>query len=94
MKSWRGKRYVPTVGVTARYGIHRTTLNRWVKDPAMGFPQPDRIRGRNFWDEDKLDAWDQARAGRDLAGEVAAAQREKLRKMAADRAVKRDAEAT
>jgi hypothetical protein len=29
----------------------------------MGFPKPDRVRGRLYWDEDKLDAWDQARAG-------------------------------
>jgi len=79
MKSWHGKRYAPSGKVAARYGVHRTTLNRWLKNEAMGFPKPDRVRGRLYWDEDKLDAWDQARAGRDLAGDLAAAQREKLR---------------
>ena len=36
----------------------------------LGFPKPKRIRGRNYWDEDELDAWDAARAGRDPAADL------------------------
>jgi|KBSMisStaDraftv2_1062788.scaffolds.fasta_scaffold3116551_1 predicted DNA-binding transcriptional regulator AlpA len=76
-ETWRGKRYVPNRDVARRYGCHRTTLNRWLQDEALAFPKPSRIRGRNYWDEAALDAWDQANASRDLTAELAA-EREKL----------------
>jgi len=73
------KRYAPSSRVMDRYDRHRTTLNRWLKDPALGFPKPTRIRGRLYWDEAALDAWDREMAGRDLGAELAA-EHEKLRK--------------
>jgi hypothetical protein len=45
----------------------------------MGFPKPTRRRGRLYWDEAELDAWDQAIAGRDYAADLAV-EREKLQK--------------
>jgi hypothetical protein len=86
----RGKRYAPSTRVMDRYDRHRTTLNRWLRDEALGFPKPTRIRGRLYWDEDLLDAWDRAMAGRDLAAELGA-EREKLQKA---RRSSGDAEAT
>src|SRR5262245_38248935 len=79
MKVEPRKRYAPSSRVRDRYDRHRTTLNRWLKDETLGFPKPTRIRGRLYWCEDELNAWDQAMAGRDLAVELAA-EREKLRK--------------
>jgi hypothetical protein len=68
------KSSLPNHKVAKRYRIHRSTLSRWRNDKSMGFPKPDdRIRGRNYWREATLDAWDEARAGRDLTAEVAAA---------------------
>ena len=30
-------------------GISAMTLWRWMQDPAIGFPAPIKIRGRNYW---------------------------------------------
>ena len=40
------------------------TLYRWVKDPALGFPQPIVINGRNYWKLSQLVAYEKAAAAR------------------------------
>ena len=44
------------------------TLWRWVKDPALNFPQPSRILGRLYFRGDEIDKWieDRMKAGRNL----------------------------
>src|SRR5262245_13428609 len=79
MKSESRKRYATSARVMDRYDRHRTTLNRWLKDETLGFSKPTRRRGRLYWKEDELDAWDRAAAGGDFAADVAAV-REKLGK--------------
>jgi hypothetical protein len=38
------------------------TLSRWLKDPALGFPQPVVIGRVHLFDLDKLDAFDKEQA--------------------------------
>ncbi|TKB12817.1 MAG: DNA-binding protein [Mesorhizobium sp.] len=47
-----------------RYRISDTSLDRWLLNRTLGFPQP-RLRGRRrFWLESELDAFDAMRAAR------------------------------
>jgi predicted DNA-binding transcriptional regulator AlpA len=77
--AWHGKRWLSSQRVVARYGRHRSTIVRWLDDERLNFPKPTWIRGRNYWDEDELDRWDQACAAGDHSAERAA-QREKLKR--------------
>lgn len=56
-------RNLPSREVCDRYGIVSRTLDRWLKDEAVGFPAPaDVIRGRRYWSEAALLAWERTRA--------------------------------
>jgi len=35
--------------VQARYNRSHVTVWRWVRDPALGFPQPIQINRLNYW---------------------------------------------
>jgi predicted DNA-binding transcriptional regulator AlpA len=49
--------------VRARYdNPSDMTLWRWVNDDKLNFPKPAIIRGRRYWDEAELDAWDASQA--------------------------------
>ena len=48
--------------VQARYGRSHVTLWRWVRDPALGFPQPMQINRLNYWRLSDLEAWEAAQA--------------------------------
>jgi hypothetical protein len=56
------KRYIPNRQVCERYGVAPSTLFRWDRNPALGFPAPIDINGRKYRDQDELDAFDAARA--------------------------------
>src|SRR5689334_16158111 len=74
----RRKQWLTGAQVAARYNRHRTTIARWREDELLGFPKSTKIRGRNYFAEDELDLWDQARGGRDPVADLALS--EKLRK--------------
>jgi hypothetical protein len=57
-------RKLPSTKVCDRYGIDRRTLGRWQVDPDMGFPSPQIINGRNYFEEDELDSFDKSCARR------------------------------
>jgi predicted DNA-binding transcriptional regulator AlpA len=59
------KRYLTSRKLMARQCISKRTLDRRLKDPGLGYPPPDMINGRRFWDEEKIEAWEakQAAAG-------------------------------
>src|SRR5262249_9133565 len=42
----------------ARYRVSDRTIDRWVKDPRLEFPQPLIINGRRYWDESEIAAFD------------------------------------
>jgi len=50
-------------------GVTDMTFWRWLNTPALDFPKPIKISGRNYWRESELAAWLDARAE---AREVAA----------------------
>jgi hypothetical protein len=43
----------------SRYGVSASTIWRWDHDLALGFPRAIVINGRNYRDEEELDAFDQ-----------------------------------
>ena len=57
--------YQPARKVCARYDIVDRTLDRWLADPAMGFPRPIVINTRRYFSEPELVAWERRRAGKD-----------------------------
>ena len=48
---------VPDPQVRSLFGVTSMTLYRWTNDPDLGFPQPIRIRSRNYRSRRALDAW-------------------------------------
>lgn len=42
-------------------GISETTLQRWLKDPALDFPRPIKIGQRRFWQRTEVIAWVESR---------------------------------
>ena len=50
--------------VWERYDVTDRTVDRWIADPAMGFPQPITINKRRYFSESELTAWERRRAGR------------------------------
>lgn len=54
--------YLPARAVRARYGVSDMSLWRWLRDEALGFPQPIRVNGRRFWQIAQLEAWEASRS--------------------------------
>ena len=50
--------------VQARYNRSHVTIWRWVRDPALCFPQPIQINRLNYWRLADLAAWETAQEGR------------------------------
>ena len=53
---------LPIGAVAARYSISTRTVDRWLADPRVGFPQPLRVRDRRYWRIADLESWERARA--------------------------------
>jgi hypothetical protein len=53
---------VPSRKVLERYLICDRTLDRWVVNPALGFPKPVIINRRRYWRVADLAAWERVRA--------------------------------
>lgn len=49
---------VPDPAVAQRYGVSLMTLWRWTRDKELEFPQPVKIRERNYRNAVDLDAFD------------------------------------
>ena len=54
------KRRLTAPQVMERYGISEMSLWRWLRDPSTGFPRPIIICSRRYFDENELDAFDDA----------------------------------
>jgi hypothetical protein len=52
------KNYLPDSKVAARYNVHPCTIDRWERDPKLGFPKAIKIRNRKYRDSEALDRWD------------------------------------
>ena len=51
--------WLSAAAVERRYGKARSTLDRWLRDPAMNFPRPRYFRKKRAWHVAELDAFDQ-----------------------------------
>jgi predicted DNA-binding transcriptional regulator AlpA len=51
---------IPRACLPERYGVTRSTIARWLRDRAVAFPNPVVIKGRAYFDEDELVAWEDA----------------------------------
>jgi hypothetical protein len=57
-----GKVYLTSKQVRERYGnVSDMTIWRWSRDEALGFPQPEYINGRRYWNAAGLDTFDRCR---------------------------------
>jgi hypothetical protein len=56
--------YAPSGTVAARYGVSIRTIDRWLKDPKLGFPLPIVIRDKRFWAIADLEQFERSRAGK------------------------------
>jgi predicted DNA-binding transcriptional regulator AlpA len=54
-------RYLTTREVAGRYSASTRSIDRWVADSALGFPQPFYINQRKYWSLRALSQWDHAR---------------------------------
>ena len=52
---------IPMRDLAARYGVHVRTIERWMADPELGFPQPLYIRRRRYIRASDLQAWEELR---------------------------------
>lgn len=57
----RNRRYVPASEVMKMLGISKATLWRYVRDPALGFPQPIKVKRTRLWKQAAIDAFLEAR---------------------------------
>jgi len=48
--------------VQARYQRSHVSIWRWVRDPALSFPQPLQINRLNYWRLVDLEAWEASQA--------------------------------
>ncbi len=48
----------------ARYQKSHVTIWRWMRDPALNFPQPIQINRLNYWRLSDLEAWEAAQEER------------------------------
>jgi len=55
--------------VAHRFGISSMSLWRWMHDPKLGFPDPTRIRERNYWRLSEIIEWERRAATRATAEE-------------------------
>lgn len=70
-----GKKFLTSAEVMARYQIGRTTLYRWTRDPASGFPAGRKFGTRVLFPLDELEEFERklptVRDGAPNAGEAA-----------------------
>lgn len=57
-----GKKYLTTRQVCERYNISDRTVWRWQVDPKMHFPAPMTIKGRKYFNEEDLIAFERRRS--------------------------------
>ena len=50
---------IPMRDVAARYGVHVRTIERWIEDPVLSFPQPIYIRRRRYIKAGDLQTWEE-----------------------------------
>jgi len=62
-----GQTFLTGPQVQARYQKSHVTIWRWMRDQALGFPQPIQINRLNYWRLSDLEAWEAAQEMRGAA---------------------------
>jgi hypothetical protein len=62
---------VPKPNLARELGVSSRTVSRWLADPAVGFPRPIVIRGRNYFARTSFEAWKAAKLADALNEKVA-----------------------
>jgi hypothetical protein len=58
-------KYLPTAKVAERYGRTPRTIERWLVNEKLNFPQPFYINRFKYWNIDELETWERKRGGRE-----------------------------
>ena len=53
---------LPTSMVADRFHVATRTVERWMEDPLLNFPQPLLINKRRYWSLAELENWERVRA--------------------------------
>lgn len=62
--------WLPSSAVTAKFGITRRTLDRWMRRDALDFPKPMVVNGRLYFLQDEISAWQRESAKRLAASQA------------------------
>lgn len=57
-----GERLLPIRQLLSRYSVSDRTIDRWLADPRVGFPQPIVIQRRRFWRLADIEQFERSRA--------------------------------
>lgn len=60
--------FLPARRTWERYGVTSMTLHRWLRDPAMGFPQPVYIGRFRYFRFADLEQWERDRTAEKRPG--------------------------
>ncbi len=58
--------------VLARFGICSRSLDRWIVNASLNFPQPLMINSRRYFYLDEIEAWERAQAAKNSTRAVEA----------------------
>ena len=61
-RSLGGSVHVGVNFLCERFGVVAMTINRWLKDPELNFPQPYFIQNRRYWTLAEIERWERERA--------------------------------
>ncbi|WP_372783487.1 helix-turn-helix transcriptional regulator [Phenylobacterium sp.] len=53
---------LPTKALMERFGVSDRTVDRWLQDDALNFPQPLVINRRRYWSLQEIEQWERSRA--------------------------------
>lgn len=56
--------FLPVKKIAERYCVTRHAIWKWRKNPALEFPDPITINGRDFWRISDLEKWEAEKAGK------------------------------
>jgi predicted DNA-binding transcriptional regulator AlpA len=62
--------FIPARKVRERYGVHYTTLWRWLKDEELDFPKPIYLGRYRHWRMSDLLEWEHKRAAKSIGVEM------------------------
>lgn len=72
MPSSEQRTRLPARLVWTRFGVTDRTLDRWIADPSLKFPEPMRVKGRRYFFLDEIEQWERDQVRKCSARSVSA----------------------